>query len=185
MNDHTRNVVIKRAWCAQSEGAPLGRPRAHLCREGTTRDGAAGHMFDAGARMPTIVNLPPGVEAIVIISGLSFPRQTPSSSRTQGFTRDLMAQAERDLGTKFELNRVDPHVHVITRGKGGRPRPLSLHTSAAECAPAPPGTGRPPGGDARSSMVGRMQKPERLGLAESPSVVLDSVRRPSQMGLAF
>jgi len=62
-------------------------------------------MFDAAARMPTIVNLPPGVEAIVIISGLSFPRQTPSSSRTQGFTRDLMAQAERDLGTKFELNR--------------------------------------------------------------------------------
>jgi len=49
MNDRTRNVVIKRAWCGTNRRRRrLVGNLAYRRREGTTRDGAAGRMFDAG-----------------------------------------------------------------------------------------------------------------------------------------
>jgi type IV secretory pathway VirD2 relaxase len=53
-------------------------------------------------------------------------------SDLRAFTRDLMAQAERDLGTTLDWIGVDhwntdnPHVHVIVRGKGHDGRDLVI-----------------------------------------------------------
>jgi type IV secretory pathway VirD2 relaxase len=51
------------------------------------------------------------------------PQDAEQLSDLKSFTRDLVAQAERDLGTKLDWIGVDhwntdnPHVHVIVRGK--------------------------------------------------------------------
>jgi type IV secretory pathway VirD2 relaxase len=50
------------------------------------------------------------------------PDDAEQLSDLKGFTRDLMRQAERDLGTKLDWVAVDhwntqhPHIHVIIRG---------------------------------------------------------------------
>ena len=51
------------------------------------------------------------------------PDDATELSDLKAFTRDLMAQAQRDLGTKLDWVAVDhwntehPHVHVIIRGR--------------------------------------------------------------------
>ena len=51
------------------------------------------------------------------------PEDATELSDLKAFTRDLMTQAERDLGTKLGLDwgrpleHRNPHVHVIVRGR--------------------------------------------------------------------
>ena len=59
-----------------------------------------------------------------IISGSSSrPRTRPRWPTCAAFTRELMADAERDLGTKLDWVAVDhwntdnPHIHVLVRGR--------------------------------------------------------------------
>ena len=60
------------------------------------------------------------------------PEDAEQLSDLKAFTRDLMAQAERDLGTKLDWVAVDhwntehPHIHVIVRGKGDDGRDLVI-----------------------------------------------------------
>src|SRR5205085_6606094 len=60
------------------------------------------------------------------------PQDAEQLSDLRAFTRDLMAQAERDLGTKLDWIGVDhwntdnPHIHVIVRGKGDDGRDLVI-----------------------------------------------------------
>jgi len=61
-------------------------------------------------------------------------------------TRELMADAERDLGTRLDWVAVDhwntdnPHVHVLIRGRGddGKTWSSAAPTSAGDFATAPP-----------------------------------------------
>jgi type IV secretory pathway VirD2 relaxase len=76
------------------------------------------------ATMPTIARSPSVARWIVIISVfIVSPEDAEQLSDLQAFTRDLMAQAERDLGSKVDWIGVDhwntdnPHLHVIVRGK--------------------------------------------------------------------
>jgi type IV secretory pathway VirD2 relaxase len=225
MTDRTRNVTVKaRVVRHRARGAPLGTHLAYLRREGVTKDGAPGRMFDAerdGADHRAFAGRCEGDRHHFrfIVS----PEDAEQLSDLKSFTRDLMAQAERDLGTRLDWIGVDhwntdnPHVHVIVRGKGNDGRELviardyisqgmrarAVHLATLELGPrsdleirhdlqaqveADRWTRfdrmlareaaqndavvdlRPqadtPAGDARTAMVGRMRKLERLGLAE-------------------
>ncbi|HEY2527570.1 MAG TPA: DUF3363 domain-containing protein [Xanthobacteraceae bacterium] len=198
---------------------------AYLRREGVTKDGAAARMFDAehdGAddRAFTHRCRRDRHHFRFIVS----PEDSEELSDLKAFTRDLMAEAERDLGTRLDWMGIDhwntdnPHVHVIVRGKdddgrdlliapayichGMRARASYLATlelgprsdlvirrdldteiqadrwTKLDCALARaaaqrenvidlrPSTDVRADGSARTAMVGRMQKLERLGLAE-------------------
>ncbi len=122
---HTRNVTVK-ARIVRQRGV-RGKLAAHLLylrRDGVTRDGSPGQLFDA-------VNDDANHDAFAerchddrhhfrfIVS----PEDAPELSDLRGFTRDLMATAEKDLGTMLDWVGVDhwntehPHIHVLVRGK--------------------------------------------------------------------
>ena len=76
----------------------------------------------------------------------------------KSYTRDLMAQMERDLGTQLEWVAVDhwdsghPHSHVVLRGKPKTVWISSLRasTSPTECGPGPASLRRNGSGPGRS-----------------------------------
>jgi type IV secretory pathway VirD2 relaxase len=134
MTDRMRSVAVKaRVVRHRAKGAPLGTHLAYLRREGVTKDGAAGRMFDAerdDADHRAFANRCEGDRHHFrfIVS----PEDAEQLSDLKAFTRDLMAQAERDLGTKLDWIGVDhwntdnPHVHVIVRGSGDDGRDLVI-----------------------------------------------------------
>jgi len=134
MTDRTRSVTVKaRVVRHRARGAPLGTHLAYLRREGVTKDGAAGRMFDAErdeADHRAFVDRCEGDRHHFrfIVS----PEDAEQLSDLKAFARDLMAQAERDLGTRLDWIGVDhwntdnPHVHVIVRGKADDGRDLVI-----------------------------------------------------------
>ena len=226
MSDRTRHVTVKaRVVRHRARGAPLRTHLAYLRREGVTRDGAAGRMFDAGRDEADYRGFAERCEGDrhhfrFIVSS----EDAEQLADLKSFTRELMAQVERDLGTRLDWLGVDhwntdnPHVHVLIRGKGDDGHDLLIardyisqgmraraaHLATLELGPrtdrevhrdlevqvgadrwtrldrvlareAAQNDGiidlRPDAGAKasklfRSAMVGRMQKLERLGLAE-------------------
>ena len=226
MMARTRNVAVKaRVVRHRAKGTPLSAHLVYLRREGVTKDGAAGLMFDAqgdDADHRAFAERCDGDRHHFrfIVS----PEDAEQLSDLRAFTRDLMAQAERDLGTKLDWIGVDhwntdnPHIHVIVRGRADEGSDLVIardyishgmraraaHLATLELGPRSdveirrdldaqveadrwtkldrelareagqhnrvidlrPGGSRPPQGHARSAMIARMQKLERLGLAE-------------------
>jgi len=226
LTDRTRNVTVKaRVVRHASKRAPLDAHLAYLRRDGVTRDGAAGRMFDAEHDDVDHRAFATRCEGDrhhfrFIVS----PEDADRLSDLKAFTRDLMVQAERDLGTKLDWVGVDhwntdnPHIHVIVRGKGdddqdlviardyigkgmraraahlatlelGQRTELEIHRGldtqvesdrwtkldralAIEAArhdgvvDLRPQADSPPEAGLRSALIGRMQKLERLGLAE-------------------
>jgi type IV secretory pathway VirD2 relaxase len=134
MTARTRSVAVKaRILRHRARGAPLGAHVAYLRREGVTKDGAPGRMFDAehdDADHRAFAERCEGDRHHFrfIVS----PQDAEQLSDLRAFTRDLMAQAERDLGTKLDWIGVDhwntdnPHVHVIVRGRGHDGRDLVI-----------------------------------------------------------
>jgi type IV secretory pathway VirD2 relaxase len=225
MTARTRSVAVKaRVVRHQARGAPL---RTHLAlrREGVTKDGAPGRMFDAEHDDADYRAFAERCEGDrhhfrFIVS----PQDAEQLSDLRAFTRDLMAQAERDLGTRLDWigidhwNTDDPHIHVIVRGKSDDGRDLVMardyishglraraaHLATLELGPRSdleirrdldtqveadrwtnldrvlareaaqhdgivdlrPGVDAGADGHPRTALVGRMQKLERLGLAE-------------------
>ena len=126
----SRRVVIKarivRHAGSRYRGAPLGRHIAYLERDGVTRDGRDASMFDAQSDQ---------------VSGDAFagrcaddrhhfrfivsPEDACELADLRAFTRELMADAAKDLGTELDWVAVDhwntdnPHVHVLVRGVAG------------------------------------------------------------------
>ena len=109
----------------RARGAALSAHFAYLRREGVTQDGAAGRLFDAehdDADHRAFAERCEGDRHHFqfIVS----PQDAERLSDLKAFTRDLMAQAERDLGTNLDWvgvehwNTDNPHIHVIVRGKG-------------------------------------------------------------------
>jgi type IV secretory pathway VirD2 relaxase len=127
MTDRIRSVTVKaRVVRHRARGAPLGTHLAYLRREGVTKDGAPGRMFDAerdDADHRAFAGRCEGDRHHFrfIVS----PEDAEQLSDLRVYTRDLMAQAERDLSTRLDWIGVDhwntdnPHIHVIARGKAG------------------------------------------------------------------
>jgi type IV secretory pathway VirD2 relaxase len=125
LNNRARGAIVK-ARVVRRMRSP-GALRAHvnyLQRDGVTRDGATGKLFDAA-----------GDEA----DGRAFtercdgdrhhfrfivsPDDAGELGSLRSFTRELMDQASRDLGTRLDWVAIDhwntehAHVHILVRGR--------------------------------------------------------------------
>lgn len=96
----------------------------HLQRDGVTRDGAQGKLFDAEGKDAN------GRAFVTRCEGdrhhfrfIVSPDDAGELASLRSFTRELMDQASRDLGTRLEWVAVDhwntehPHVHILVRGR--------------------------------------------------------------------
>jgi type IV secretory pathway VirD2 relaxase len=104
-----------------------GALRAHigyLKRDGVTRDGSPGKLFDAAGDEADGRAFAKRCEGDrhhfrFIVS----PDDAGELSSVRGFTRELMDQASRDLGTRLDWVAVDhwntehPHIHILVRGR--------------------------------------------------------------------
>lgn len=122
-----RRVIVKaRSVRAASRGARSGPLTAHLSylkRDGVTRDGARGQMFDAAGEAADDKAFAERCKDDrhhfrFIVS----PEDAGELSDLRAFTRDLVGQMESDLGTRLDWVAIDhwntdnPHVHLLVRG---------------------------------------------------------------------
>jgi type IV secretory pathway VirD2 relaxase len=124
----SRRVVMKarvvRHHGARFRSAPLSRHITYLKRDGVTRDGAEARMFDAASDKVD-------ERAFVRHCGddrhhfrfIISPEDAAELGDLRTFTRELMSDVARDLGTKLDWIAVDhwntdnPHIHVLIRGR--------------------------------------------------------------------
>ena len=125
LGSRARGAVIK-AQVVRRMRSP-GALRAHigyLQRDGVTRDGAPGKLFDAAGdeadgRAFTERCKDDRHHFRFIVS----PDDAGELSSLRTFTRELMDQASRDLGTRLDWVAIDhwntehPHVHILVRGR--------------------------------------------------------------------
>jgi type IV secretory pathway VirD2 relaxase len=124
----SRRVVIKarvvRHRGARFRSASLTKHASYLKREGVTRDGADAQMFDARSDAADERAFAERCEDDrhhfrFIIS----PEDAAEMVDLRAFTRELMEDAGRDLGTRLDWIAVDhwntdnPHIHVLVRGR--------------------------------------------------------------------
>jgi type IV secretory pathway VirD2 relaxase len=126
----SRRVVIK-ARIARHNGprfraAPLARHIAYLERDGVTRDGRDASMFDARAdRADGDTFAGRCADDRHHFRFIISPEEAGELADLKTFTRELMADVSRDLGTPLDWVAVDhwntdnPHVHVLVRGVAG------------------------------------------------------------------
>ncbi|WP_238123107.1 MULTISPECIES: relaxase/mobilization nuclease domain-containing protein [unclassified Xanthobacter] len=125
ITSRTRLCTVK-ALVVRNRGqrAPLARHLNYLRRDGVTRDGEKARMFGPGTDDADVKDFSERCKDDrhhfrFIVS----PEDATDMEDLQRFTRELMAQAEKDLGTKLDWIGVDhwntdnPHVHVIVRGR--------------------------------------------------------------------
>jgi type IV secretory pathway VirD2 relaxase len=128
LRSNARRVVVKARVVRHSgtrfRSAPLPKHLAYLKREGVTRDGADARMFDAASDEADERAFADRTEDDrhhfrFIVS----PEDAGELENLRTFTRELMHDVERDLGTKLDWVAVDhwntdnPHVHVLVRGR--------------------------------------------------------------------
>ncbi len=122
----SRRVVV-RARYSRIKAGDLGAAKAHLryiLRHGTTRDGQSGTPYDRDLDQVDIDRFlarsagDPHQFRFIIA-----PEDSARLTDLQPFIRDLMAQAEQDLGTRLDWVAVDhfntghPHTHIVVRGR--------------------------------------------------------------------
>ncbi|MGZ5871780.1 MAG: relaxase/mobilization nuclease domain-containing protein [Bradyrhizobium sp.] len=128
LHSPSRRVVIK-ARVVRHRGnkfrsAPLAKHVAYLKRDGVSRDGVNARMFDARSDAVDERAFAERCEEDrhhfrFIVS----PEDAAEMTDLRSFTRELMADAERDLDTKLDWIAVDhwntdnPHIHVLVRGR--------------------------------------------------------------------
>ncbi len=122
-----RRVVVK-ARIARHRGrafrsAPLTAHLSYLKRDGVSRDGEKGVMFDAGSdRADDGAFAERGKDDRHHFRFIISPEDAGEMTDLRAFTRDLARQMETDLGTKLDWVAVDhwntdnPHVHLLLRG---------------------------------------------------------------------
>ncbi|PCD02224.1 type VI secretion protein [Sphingomonas spermidinifaciens] len=126
----SRRVVIAarivRHRGPQFRGAPLGRHIAYLERDGVTRDGRDASMFDArGDQASGDAFAGRCADDRHHFRFIVSPEDAGELADLRTFTRELMADAAKDLGTPLDWVAVDhwntdnPHVHVLVRGVAG------------------------------------------------------------------
>lgn len=125
LTSRSRGVVIKaRVVKHGPRAAPLTPHLRYLRREGVTQDGEKAKLFG-----PEQDEVDPKAFAERCADDrhhfrfIFSPDDAVEMQDLKRFTRDLMTQAEHDLGTKLDWVAVDhwntehPHIHVIVRGK--------------------------------------------------------------------
>jgi type IV secretory pathway VirD2 relaxase len=128
LRSNARRVVMK-ACVVRHQGtrfrsAPLPRHITYLKREGVTRDGENARMFDAASDTADERAFAERCEDDrhhfrFIIS----PEDGAELGDLKTFTRELLRDVEKDLGTKLDWVAVDhwntdnPHIHVLIRGR--------------------------------------------------------------------
>ncbi len=125
LNARTRLVTVKaRVVRHSTRAAPLATHVAYLQRDGVTKDGAAGRLFGAeheevdGRAFAERCNDDRHHFRFIIS-----PEDGADMADLKAFTRELMANAEKDLGTRLDWAAVEhhntehPHVHVLVRGR--------------------------------------------------------------------
>lgn len=127
LRNPNRRVAVKarvvRHHGSRYRAAPLDLHLRYLKREGVDREGRDARMFDAGSdaaddRAFAIRCEDDRHHFRFMVS----PEDAGELESLCETTRDLMAQAERDLGTRLDWIAVDhwntdnPHVHVLVRG---------------------------------------------------------------------
>ncbi|ESX79376.1 VirD2 family relaxase/mobilization nuclease [Mesorhizobium sp. LSHC414A00] len=120
----SRGVVVKARVVRQFKGStPLAAHLKYLRREGVTRDGEKAKMFgpDTGEADHDAFSdrcKDDRHHFRFIVS----PDDAAEVGDLEGFARDLMADMQRDLGTRLDWIGVDhwntehPHVHILVRG---------------------------------------------------------------------
>ncbi|MBN9673718.1 relaxase/mobilization nuclease domain-containing protein [Roseibium aggregatum] len=121
----SRVVVIKtRVVRHSARSAPMSAHLKYLGREGVTRDGEKARMFGPGNDSVDPKEFAERCQNDrhhfrFIVS----PEDATDLADLRSFSRDLMRQMEKDLGTDLDWVGVDhwntdnPHVHIILRGK--------------------------------------------------------------------
>lgn len=124
--------VVRRAG-SRFSAAPLSRHIAYLAREGVSRDGKDAELFSSDASA---------------VDGGSFaercagdrhhfrfivsPEDAGELADVRAFTRELMTDVAKDLGTRLDWVAVDhwntdnPHIHILVRGKADDGRDLVI-----------------------------------------------------------
>jgi type IV secretory pathway VirD2 relaxase len=128
LRSNARRVVMKarvvRHQGTRFRSTPLPKHMAYLKRDGVTRDGADAQMFDATSDAADEKAFAERTaddrhHFRFIIS----PEDATELENLRTFTRELMQDVERDLGTRLDWVAVDhwntdnPHVHVLIRGR--------------------------------------------------------------------
>ena len=122
-----RRVVIKarvvRHRGTSFRSAPLARHIAYLERDGVTRDGSDGQMFDAGSDQAdgeAFANR--SEEDRHHFRFIVSPENASEMADLRAFTREMMDDMASDLDTRLDWIAVDhwntdnPHIHVLVRG---------------------------------------------------------------------
>ena len=123
-----RRVAIKarvvRQLGTKFRSAPLSRHIAYLERDGVTRDGARGEMFGPDAETADVKAFAERCEGDRHHFRFTVsPEDAGEMTDLRAFTRELMSDAERDLGTRLDWVAVDhwntdnPHIHILVRGR--------------------------------------------------------------------
>jgi type IV secretory pathway VirD2 relaxase len=128
LRSNSRRVVTKarvvRQFGTRFRSAPLSRHITYLKRDGVTRDGTDARMFDANSEVADERAFAERCKDDrhhfrFIVS----PEDAAELENLRAFTRELLGDVERDLGTKLDWVAVDhwntdnPHVHVLIRGR--------------------------------------------------------------------
>jgi type IV secretory pathway VirD2 relaxase len=124
MRPDRRVVTIKaRVVRHGARAAPLSAHLSYLRRDGVTRDGAPGRMFDAAGDADHRAFAERCEGDRHHFRFIVSPEDAAELGDLRAYTRDLMATAERDLGTRLDWVAVDhwntehPHIHVLVRGR--------------------------------------------------------------------
>lgn len=118
-----RQVVVKARVARRSAGG-LAAHIGYLQRDGVTRDGEAGRLFDARSDAADASAFAERSRDDrhhfrFIVS----PEDAAELSDLRAYARDLMADVQRDLGAPLDWVAVDhwntahPHIHIILRGR--------------------------------------------------------------------
>ncbi len=128
LRSNARRVVMKarvvRHQGSRFRSAPLSKHVKYLKREGVTRDGEDARMFDANSDVADERAFAERCKDDrhhfrFIVS----PEDAAELENLRAFTRELLGDVERDLGTKLDWvaadhwNTDNPHVHVLIRGR--------------------------------------------------------------------
>ena len=134
----SRRVIVKARYTTIS-GGDLGAARAHLKyiqRDGVTREGEAGQLYDAtGADADGVAFLDRSETDPHQFRFIVSADDSASLADLKPFIRDLMLQMERDLDSKLDWVAVDhfntghPHTHIVIRGRDDRGEDLVMARS--------------------------------------------------------
>jgi type IV secretory pathway VirD2 relaxase len=132
-----RRVIIKarvvRGGSRGNRSAPMTAHLSYLKRDGVTRDGARGRMFDAwGDKADDRAFAERCDDDRHHFRFIISPEDAGEMSNLRAFTRDVATQMEADLGTRLDWIAIDhwntdnPHVHLLVRGVADDGRDLVI-----------------------------------------------------------